>query len=339
MIASSRPLRFVALFLGAWVTMRVLQLWPVKNPTVAMIPVLLDTIAPPVRAEGLPDVSLGKVYASPSTLTRTARPPAVPWCARSEIRLLRGRARARGPVRYAFSLAAIGLPGPAPVAHGPIGFPTPPTSDPIKRFRAGIWGIVRGSGAASPLAPQLGGSQAGVRLTYALDDARRFALAGRLSTALGSRQREAAIGVDWQPTPLPIHLVAEQRIGIEGARGGPSIGVIAGVGPLPVLAGVRIEAYGQAGGIARDGRVEGYADGAARVARPVAAIGAATIDLGLGAWGGAQRGAARLDVGPTVSAAVPIGGQALRLSVEWRERVAGAARPGSGPVLSIGTDF
>jgi hypothetical protein len=29
----------------------------------------------------------------------------------------------------------------------------------------------------------------------------------------------------------------------------------------------------------------------------------------------------------------------VRLSIDWRQRIAGRARPGSGPALSIGSDF
>jgi hypothetical protein len=29
----------------------------------------------------------------------------------------------------------------------------------------------------------------------------------------------------------------------------------------------------------------------------------------------------------------------LRLGAEWRQRVAGKAKPGSGPALSLGADF
>jgi hypothetical protein len=32
-------------------------------------------------------------------------------------------------------------------------------------------------------------------------------------------------------------------------------------------------------------------------------------------------------------------GESLRLSAEYRFRIAGDARPGSGPVLTLGSDF
>jgi hypothetical protein len=340
-IASSRPLRFLALLVGAWVTMRAAQLWPVTHPVVAGIPALLETIVS--RAEGRPTIDLIERVEPEQSLRspEAARPRARRSARKFDVARPRAPATAPAPVRFLLAPAPVDGFAFIPLGRGPVGSPLlpAPATAAAPRLRASLWTIVRGGGAASPFSPQLGGSQAGMRLTYAIGDARRLALAGRVSTALGSRQREGAIGVEWQPTALPIHLIAEQRIGIEGVRGGPSIGVIAGVGPLPIAAGFRLGAYGQAGGIARDGDVEGYADGAARVARPVAAVGTASIDLGVGAWGGAQRGAARLDVGPTASASVPFGAKTVRVSVDWRQRVAGDARPGSGPALSIGTDF
>ena len=116
------------------------------------------------------------------------------------------------------------------------------------------------------------------------------------------------------------------------------MGIIGGYGPAAIAPGVRIEAYGQAGAIARDG-IEAFVDAAARLTHPTARIGRARLDLGVGAWGSAQRGAARFDLGPTAGLAVPMAGRNLRLALDWRERVAGGARPGSGPAFTIGSDF
>ena len=85
--------------------------------------------------------------------------------------------------------------------------------------------------------------------------------------------------------------------------------------------------------------IEGYVDGAMRVSYSLAKLGPARIDLGLGAWGAAQRGASRIDAGPWLSTALPVAGRSLRLSIEWRQRLAGRAEPTSGPALTIGTDF
>uniref|UniRef100_UPI0035CB6D37 hypothetical protein n=1 Tax=uncultured Caballeronia sp. TaxID=1827198 RepID=UPI0035CB6D37 len=75
---------------------------------------------------------------------------------------------------------------------------------------------------------------------------------------------------------------------------------------------------GQAGAIARSGAgngMEGFGDGAARLTRPVT-LGPIRLDVGAGTWGGAQRGAARLDVGPTVGLSLPVARHALRLTVD-----------------------
>ncbi|WP_286773755.1 MULTISPECIES: hypothetical protein [unclassified Sphingomonas] len=188
-----------------------------------------------------------------------------------------------------------------------------------------------------PFAPQLGGSQAGARVTYTLGEARRVAIAARVSTALTMRQSEAAIGLDWRPTRHPIHLFAEQRIAIANARDGPTIGVIAGLPQTRLAAGFALEGYGQAGVIARGGG-EGFVDAAARAMRPVARVGGARVELGAGLWGGAQRGAARLDIGPAAGVILPTP-RPLRITLEWRQRIAGAARPGAGVALSLGADF
>ena len=55
--------------------------------------------------------------------------------------------------------------------------------------------------------------------------------------------------------------------------------------------------------------------------------------------GGAQRGAARVDIGPSAGLVVPVGASAVRVTLDWRQRIAGDAAPGSGPALSIGSDF
>ena len=219
--------------------------------------------------------------------------------------------------------------------------PTYGTAEPPlrpDRWSLSFWTIARaGVQRAGVATPQLGGSQAGVRVAYALTD--RLAVAGRAAAALATRQSDAAVGVEWRPTALPVRLVAEQRAGIERARGGPSLGVVGGVSGVPLAAGFRLDGYGQAGVIGRDG-AEGYADGAIRAARVVAGEGKAmSLDLGLGAWGAAQRDARRVDVGPSVAAVLPVGGRRVRVTLDWRQRVVGQARPDSGPALSIGGDF
>jgi hypothetical protein len=277
--------------------------------------------------------------------------------------LIVGRSVPPGAQRLA-SGAAPQLPGTAPTAAlphlavapvqraersdsqaavpAPADLPPPVAPPPIARARSrlagSVWLVARGGASATLLGGQLGASQAGARLTYALGAARRVAIAARVATPLSGRGREAAIGLDWQPTAMPVHLIAEQRFALDGGRGGPTVGVIGGAGPTEVVRGVTVEGYAQAGAIARD-RIDGFIDGSLRVTTRLGERAGTRIDLGLGAWGGAQRGAARLDVGPTLGLVLPVGPRRLRLAADWRQRVAGDARPGSGPAISIGSDF
>ncbi len=189
--------------------------------------------------------------------------------------------------------------------------------------------------------PQLGGSQIGLRFARTLDRRGRIAVVARVAAALGARQQEAALGVEWRPTALPVRLVAERRIGIAGIAGGTAIGLVGGVSGRALPAGFRLDGYAQTGAIARQGEVEGYADGSVRVARPLFRTGGGVaLDLGIGAWGAAQRDAQRIDIGPAIGMALPIGPAArVRFALEWRQRIVGDARPASGPALSIGTDY
>lgn len=329
MTGAGRPLRFLAVALGGWTTVRLAFLWP----TIDSVPALVRALAPPVAAATLDPEAV------PMQPALGRAPAAVPAA-----RVVRAAVRPAAPPRdrpASASVTATGHAGPPELAPPPPRQPPPlrpaPLATPPHRFAGSAWLIARDGRADALATGQLGASQAGVRLTYALG--RRVALAARLSAPLAGRGAEAAIGIDWQPTRAPIHLVAEQRIAIDGGRGGATLMVIGGLDPTPVALGFSIDAYGQAGGIRRGDGVIGFADGAARLARPVVQRGRARLELGVGAWGGVQPGVARLDLGPSAALIVPIGGRATRLTLDWRQRVAGRARPGSGPALSIGSDF
>lgn len=343
--SNGRPLRFLALTLGGWTAARVVLLWPaapvampvpMPMPGPTPVPMPVAQARSPAGASTPPGHGPGGRLAAAverpasALLPMPARPSAVPPPER------------RGD-RAALAAPVAPVPIDPPLAErGVIPLPLVPGNAPGRsRVAASAWAIVRGGGGGSAgalLAGQLGASQAGARLTYALGEGRRVALSARIATPLSGRGREAAVGLDWQPTRMPLHLLAEQRLPLDGQRGGPTLMLVGGIDPTPVVAGFRLEGYGQAGAIER-ASVEAFGDGAARLTRVVASVGPARLDLGGGAWGAAQRGVRRLDIGPTVGAAVPVAGAALRLTLDWRERLAGNARPGSGPALSIGTDF
>lgn len=329
---SGRPLRFLGVTLGGWVAVRVALLWPSING----VPDLIRAVAPPLAAAERPPV---RAAARPVPVR--PRPPG------ARARFVAGREagtgahrRAGDPEALALAVAALTRFGRSVPERGVI--PPPlrplPLAKGASRWSGSAWLLARGGAAGTLSGGRLGASQAGVRIGYALGEGRRVAIVGRLATPLSGRGREAAIGVEWAPARLPVRVIAEQRFALDGGSGGPTAMLVAGLAPTAIAAGFRLEAYGQAGAVVRDG-VEGFADGAARLTRPVAAIGRMRVDMGLGSWGAVQRDAARVDIGPTIGVAIPAGGTTLRLAADWRQRIAGDARPGSGPALSIGADF
>ncbi len=332
MTGAGRPLRFLVGVLGGWTMLRAWMLWPVPVaiPMVARAQAATAAHASVARAEHISPTGLIRVAwtkAATATPARVLR-PSVALDAPSRSPVVGAAVAAATDSTTLASVAPPLLPGTAPV------LPRAPS-----RWSASVWALARGGTGAIGAAPvsQLGGAQAGVRVSYALDAARRLALTARVSAPLSGPGREAALGVAWRPTRAPVTLIAEQRVPLDGGRGGPALFAIGGLNPTPVAAGFRLEAYGEAGAVKRD-RIEPFADGAARVAHPLSK-GPLRLDLGVGAWGGAQRGASRVDIGPSLGASVPVARHSLRLTLDWRERVAGSALPGSGPALTLGTDF
>ncbi len=82
-----------------------------------------------------------------------------------------------------------------------------------------------------------------------------------------------------------------------------------------------------------------YADGAIRVARTVDFGQGRSLALGGGLWGAAQPDAARLDISPSDVLRLPVAFHAVALALDWRDRIAGAAKPGSGVALTLASDF
>ncbi|MDD3799128.1 MAG: hypothetical protein PHE36_08125, partial [Novosphingobium sp.] len=83
----------------------------------------------------------------------------------------------------------------------------------------------------------------------------------------------------------------------------------------------------------------GFIDGQLRVDRPLADLAGARQRLGGGIWGGAQKGASRLDIGPGATASLNIAGTPSRVSLDWRLRLLGDSEPKSGPALTISAGF
>lgn len=215
--------------------------------------------------------------------------------------------------------------------------PSLPDREPGPSPTASLWAMAR-PGAASGGPIQLGGGQAGARIRVPIDPAGRIAMASRLASPLRGAGREIAFGMEWRPTDIPVALVVERRLSLDRTTNSSGVGVTAGADRSDALFGFDLEGYGQSGIVVRNG-IEPYADGAARLTRRATMVGDATLRMGAGIWAGAQRDAARLDIGPSAMLIMPIGARAVRLAVDWRQRIAGNAAPGSGPAVTLGTDL
>ena len=107
---------------------------------------------------------------------------------------------------------------------------------------------------------------------------------------------------------------------------------------MPLPGGTTGEAYVQ-GGYVTGRFATPFVDGQARITRELAAVRDFRLSAGGGAWGGAQRGSGRLDVGPSAAVTFRLGQGHARLAADYRIRVAGEARPARGPAITLSAGF
>jgi hypothetical protein len=225
----------------------------------------------------------------------------------------------------------------------PLALPALVTAD---RWTVSTWLLQRAGAGGVTLATngQLGGSQVGFRAqralfhpVYGIETRLNVRVSGAVATLPGA---EAAIGLSFKKRGrVPLELLVERRVGLNGGgRDDFAIVAVTGMNEAPIAHIASATAYLQAGMVGF-AKAEFFADGAMRIERRLASSGPADISLGLGGWGAIQRGASRLDVGPIMSSRFRIGHASMRMSAEWRQRVAGGASPASGPAFTVGMDF
>jgi hypothetical protein len=336
------PLRFIAVVLALWGGGRALWLVsPSGSPAIASnpspsryfeakpeaMPALLSWLAQ-LPAESPSPAQLSLTLPMPAFTPATVDPD---------------------PIEPMFISAALGAPQQEEMLT-PIGAAPPrPRLDldlavkTASRWSGSAWTFVRqGSGGRSLAAlGQLGGSQAGAVVRWRINpgDQLRTALYGRVSSPLeNGRGAETAIGAEWHPLPgQPIWIAAERRIAIgKEGRDAWSAYVAGGVWKPGLPLGLTLDAYAQAGVVGAKQR-DLFADGAARLSRPVA--GESSPRIGAGVWAAAQPGVARVDIGPHARIPLKLSKQPLSLSADYRVRVAGDARPGSGVAVTLASDF
>jgi len=255
---------------------------------------------------------------------------------------------------------ASSLPPPsAALGEGDAGaaFVSPPHIAPRRtapgRWSVDVWGFWRQGSDAAPVSqgrvPTYGASQAGAVLQYRLAPANRHdpRLYARAYRALVTRgESELSLGGSIRPLPgVPLRLAGEGRYTDSpfGSELRPAAYAVTEINPVALPLATRLEVYGQAGWVG--GRAKtAFADGQASLTHALPFAGrlskdALRVSLGAGAWGGAQKDAQRLDVGPTLRTDLKIGRVPARLSFDWRQRVAGDAAPGSGVAATLSAGF
>ena len=363
-----RPsIRFLALALFGWAGVRAMTLGAVPGAEMfsirqseAKVPPIAATQFPPI--EPLPPAA-SEYYAEapyygqqPQPWAMRLQPIAVPFHYGSALPAF-SQPRPLTPI----------LPEPAPNFYGPIpaldewplsriaatsmpprrsavvlpqqSVPAPLARQAFDRIQLSAWALLRGQQGMA-LGPtslasggQLGGSQAGARLSYNLT--RQVAASLRSSSDVGRRGGEVAAGVRVQPLRgLPLWFTAErrQRIGSVGpGRNAFALFAEGGVYQRPMPWDFELDAYLQAGVVGFKSR-DAFIDGGMSFTRPLYR----QFSGGLGVWGGAQPGVYRVDGGPRVTMKVR---NNVRVHFDWRQRLAGNAQPGSGPAITLAGDF
>lgn len=214
--------------------------------------------------------------------------------------------------------------------------PQPALAARLDRLQVSAWALLRGRPGPAGLATggTLGGSQAGARLTYHVSPLLAASLRSS-SPVGGARGGEIAAGVRITPLrSIPLSLTAERRQAIGSAGGGRSafaIFVEGGVYQRPIAWGFDLDAYAQGGVVGIRSR-DLFADGGFTLTRPLYG----RFSAGFGMWGGVQPSLYRVDAGPRLTVRVR---DNMRIHADWRQRLAGNAEPGSGPVLTLAADF
>lgn len=198
----------------------------------------------------------------------------------------------------------------------------------------------KNSGDANALGGRYGGSQAAVQLAYRINPKQGtvFDATLRAQSALSDSDREIAAGVRFKPNEkFPLAIVAERRFRPSNPDG-YALYVAGGKSKIPLPANFKLNAYGQAG-VSTAGRDTLFFDGQIIAEKSVHKNNSVEILAGGGAWAGGQRGAQRIDIGPSVSIKLSTGKKNYRISGDWRERIGGDASPNSGAAITLSTDF
>ena len=194
------------------------------------------------------------------------------------------------------------------------------------------------------MGPAYGGSQAGAVLRYALLPASPHdpGVYARILSALGTpHHSDLAAGVSARLLPgAPLIAHVEARATRSGGEVHlrPAAFLSGGMDSAPIARGFTASGYAQAGYVGgRDATL--FADGSLIAERAMWRRDDSALSVGAGLWGGAQRGAARLDLGPRATFRFRLGEGAARVALDYRLRVAGDGQPPSSVAVTLAAGF
>lgn len=189
-----------------------------------------------------------------------------------------------------------------------------------------------------------GASQTGaiLRLRLKPSSGHRPVLYGRASRALGENaETDIALGFAARPMPaMPVSAYVESRVTFIGGEAmiRPAVFAVTEIAPQQLPLGAQAEIYGQ-GGFVGGTFATPFVDGHARIDRSLGRVMGVEVSAGGGVWAGAQKGASRVDLGPSARVDVKLADVPIRISADYRLRVAGSAEPPSGPAITISSGF
>lgn len=360
----ARGPRFLLLLLLLWVLIRLASQFPVAigpAPQVSPFAPLPDFVRQEVMA--LPDQPLAVTTMPRTPLPATTEPAPFVLVARMAAPQTSLASGFMGEERHAWRLALLQRFGTRPAAavsalslpprRGDFApglallapLPRWPAATADQRWSLAVTSYWRGNDGTPAVGPdsatRLGGSQSTARLTYLVDRSLLLRAYVRAAHAPGRRDvLDVAVGVAVRPfNSLPLDIHAERRTVVTGpGRDTTLIYAAGGVDNRALPLNFRLSAYAQAGA-ADYGTVAGFADGAVTVKREVAARRGMRLSLGTMLGGAVQPDARRIDAGPRATLVLPDVGHGAQIALDWRERVAGNARPGSGLALTLAADF
>jgi hypothetical protein len=209
----------------------------------------------------------------------------------------------------------------------------------IDRIQLTMWAMLRDTRTLTTSTTSLasggtlGGSQAGARLFYNFSP--MISAVVRSSSDVNRRGGEVAGGLRVRPLrAIPVWITAERRQQLGKYGGGRNAFALFAEGGLydqPMPWGFTLDGYAQGGIVGLSSR-DLFADGGATFTRPLWR----EFSGGFGVWGGIQPGLYRVDAGPRLTMKVR---RNVRVHLDYRQRLAGNAEPGSGPVLTLAGDF